>query len=64
MKRIYDNPDHKHYGPIRRMFIMLANLDLLDRPDWDDTYAVYLNCYGNKYGEAWCARCFLKTILA
>ena len=27
--RIYDNPNHKHYGPVRRMWVILAGLDLL-----------------------------------
>ncbi len=28
--RIYDNPDHPHYGPVRRLWVMLAGLDMLD----------------------------------
>jgi len=27
--RIYDNPNHPQYGPVRRLWVMLAQLDLL-----------------------------------
>lgn len=33
MARLFDDPNHKHYGPIRRLWIMLAQLDLLDAAD-------------------------------
>ena len=28
-KPIWEQPNHKHYGPIRRMWVVLAQLDLL-----------------------------------
>lgn len=27
--RIYDNPSHPYYGPVRRMWVILAQLNLL-----------------------------------
>ncbi len=31
--RIFDNPNHPQYGPVRRLWVMLAQLDLLDVAD-------------------------------
>lgn len=28
--RIFDNPNHRHYGPVRRMWVVLTSLDILD----------------------------------
>lgn len=28
--RIYDNPRHPQYGPVRRMWVVLAQLDMLN----------------------------------
>lgn len=28
-KRVFDDPNHPHYGPVRRMWVILAQLDLL-----------------------------------
>ena len=46
--RIFDNPNHKQYGPIRRMWVVLTQLGLLsaadrwgdeNQVDWDDHLA-------------------------
>lgn len=29
LKRVFDNPDHPQYGPVRRMWVILAQLDML-----------------------------------
>lgn len=31
--RIFDNPNHPHYGPVRRLWIILTQLDLLDHAE-------------------------------
>lgn len=47
-KRIYDNPNHPQYGPVRRMWVVLSQLDLLEAAErfatergdnWDDYLA-------------------------
>lgn len=43
--RIFDNPRHPAYGPVRRVWIMLAGLDLLD--------GRFDRGYENHYGVAW-----------
>lgn len=32
-KRIFDDANHPHYGPVRRMWVMLAGLKLLEYAD-------------------------------
>lgn len=44
-KRIFDNPNHPAYGPVRRVWVMLAGLDLLG----DDTDAEYATQYGTRW---------------
>lgn len=29
-KRIFDDPNHPQYGPVRRLWVILAQLDLLE----------------------------------
>ena len=48
--RIYNNPNHKHYGPVRRMHIMLMQLfsdDCITDEAWlhenDPTWDRYLS---------------------
>lgn len=50
-KRVFDDPNHRHYGPIRRMWVVLAQLCLLedadlsgppDNPTWDIHMAAML----------------------
>ena len=31
--RIYDDPNHPEYGPVRRMWVILVQLDLADKID-------------------------------
>lgn len=31
--RIWEQPNHKHYGPVRRLWIMMAQLDTLEPAD-------------------------------
>lgn len=31
--RVFDDPNHPHYGPVRRMWIILVQLDLLSSAD-------------------------------
>lgn len=33
--RIFDNPNHPQYGPVRRMWVILAQLDVLDDPCYE-----------------------------
>lgn len=47
--RIFDNPNHPHYGPVRRLWVILVQLDLLDSAEgypylgggvtWDEAVA-------------------------
>lgn len=46
-KRIYDDPNHPQYGPIRRTWVVLAQLDLLNAAE---RYSRY---YVEKGGMAW-----------
>lgn len=40
MTRIFDNPNHKHYGPVRRLWIVLVQLDLLKAAErWSEHMA-------------------------
>lgn len=50
--RIYDNPNHPHYGPARRLWVILAQLDLLETAEatlfkkkrkWDEQLAKMLD---------------------
>jgi len=52
MTRIYDNPNHPHYGPVRRTWVILVGLDVLDfdavyhqiyRHDWDARIAQWMD---------------------
>lgn len=37
--RVYDNPNHRQYGPIRRMWVVLAQLGLLNAAEvWSTDY--------------------------
>jgi hypothetical protein len=37
MKRIFDNPNHPQYGPVRRMWVILAQLDMLETAErWSE----------------------------
>lgn len=38
--RIFDNPNHKHYGPVRRLWIVLVQLDLLKAAERYDEHRV------------------------
>lgn len=68
-KRIYDNPDHPNYGPIRRMWVILAQLDMLDivvkhpAGTWDQWYSLILNNLHDNMGESWCARMILRQLI-
>lgn len=33
MTRIFDNPNHPKYGPVRRMWVILEQLGMADRMD-------------------------------
>lgn len=41
--RIFDNPNHPQYGPVRRMWVVLAQLDLL----------VAAEAWGERHGMTW-----------
>ena len=36
--RIFDNPSHPQYGPVRRMWVMLKQLDLLAFADSEHAF--------------------------
>lgn len=38
MKRIFDDPNHPQYGPVRRMWVVLVQLDLLNAAERYGTY--------------------------
>lgn len=72
-KRIFDNPDHPQYGPVRRMWVILAQLDMLEDAEryslwsvttgglpWDGTLADRVQ---KQHGEARSQRAMLLTIL-
>lgn len=40
MTRIFDNPNHKHYGPVRRLWIVLVQLDLLKAAERYDEHRI------------------------
>lgn len=66
--RVFDNPNHPQYGPVRRMWIILAQLDLLTdaehlelRKPWDQAIAFSI---GEGYmSEAAAQRQLLRKIL-
>lgn len=66
--RIFDNPNHPQYGPVRRMWIVLVQLDLLTeaehielRKPWDEALASFIaDGYGD---EATAQRQLLRKIL-
>ena len=41
--RIFDNPNHPQYGPVRRMWVVLAQLDMLETAEE----------WGNRHGIPW-----------
>ncbi len=45
MARIFDDPNHRHYGPVRRLWIVLVHLDLL--------HARFERGFENHYGLTW-----------
>lgn len=62
-KPIHENPNHPHYGPARRLWIMLAQLDLLTAADkavadqgqggrWDDVLSKLLKAgFDEKFSQ-------------
>lgn len=64
--RIYDNPSHPYYGPVRRMWVILAQLNLLETaeaaaPAWDRRIATMID-EGNPESAA--QRSCLRVVLA
>lgn len=68
--RIFDNPNHPHYGPVRRMWIVLVQLDLLTSAEaymdrfgrnWDEALVSLLERY--QMQESAAQRSVLRTIL-
>jgi hypothetical protein len=72
--RIFDNPNHPQYGPVRRMWVVLAQLDLLTAAErysehyledgglsWDENLAFSFK--HNKRREAHIQRHFIGTLL-
>lgn len=53
--RVFDNPNHRGYGPVRRTWVILAGLDLLT-PALDREYDA---CYGAQWDE-----CMADAIVA
>lgn len=58
--RIFDNPNHPQYGPVRRMWIMLVQLDLLDQVEagvafrdepWDERLARLAQTQGERSAQ-------------
>lgn len=59
--RIFDNPNHPQYGPIRRMWVVLTQLDLLaaaerwgyhNQVDWDQHLANVLAVHKQRESRA------------
>lgn len=46
-RRIHDTPSHPHYGPARRLHVMLMQLTA-DRP-----YELFDRLYGVQFDETW-----------
>lgn len=47
MIRIFDDPNHPQYGPVRRMWVILAQLAALEEierivPSWDQRVALWV----------------------
>lgn len=68
--RIYDNPSHPQYGPIRRMWVVLTQLGLLDaaerwgyhnQVDWDKHLAKVLAAH--KQPESMAQRNFIYVLM-
>lgn len=67
---IADDPNHPHYGPVRRLWVMLAQLDMLTTAEtyrspthdvtWDEELVIHLN--GN-VREASAQRSVLRHLL-
>ena len=45
--RVHDNPSHPHYGPARRLHVMLMQLTA------DRTYELFDRPYGVQFDETW-----------
>lgn len=70
--RIFDNPNHPQYGPVRRMWVILKQLDLISSgeryPDsvsgrsWDESLALRIET-GRDKDEAMSQRIILRRIL-
>jgi len=66
--RIFDNPNHPHYGPVRRMWIVLVQLDLLAAAErwgqgtmpWDRALAGLVEEIGESPAQRWVLRHIMK----
>lgn len=69
-KRIFDDPTHPQYGPVRRLWVILVQLDLLKTAEkwrddigdtWDHSLAHRLEYFD--YSESMAQRIVLHRIL-
>lgn len=67
--RIFDNPNHPQYGPIRRMWVVLAQLDMLETAEewgnrqsipWDAALADLVPDRGESPAQRWLLRHIMK----
>ena len=71
--RIFNNPNHPQYGPIRRMCVILSHLDMLDELDkwyenhyynkidtWDRIFANHMATKWGKQNESTIAKFALR----
>lgn len=55
IRRIYDDPGHRHYGPVRRLWIMLEQLlaDVGGMRAWEERVKVYREQMGAEARPRW-----------
>lgn len=67
MARIFDDPNHRHYGPVRRLWVILVQLNLLEDAEsyggvvpWDE----WLSCLMEMaLSESYAQRIILSALL-
>lgn len=67
MARIFDDPNHQHYGPVRRLWVILVQLNLLEDAEsyggvvpWDEWCACLMEM---ALSESYAQRIILSRLL-
>lgn len=71
-KRVFDDPDHPQYGPVRRLWVVMAQLDMLDAAErwsqhkgrnWDQAVAFDIADCRLEKAEQFIQRLFLQILM-